>query len=283
MLELLPPVILFALIGLIIAIVRSKEPTLTGKIAGGLRAFRFKWQPSKDTAIAFVSGLIVIALSLALLPFGGTRWEGVAFLALRDLVMIFGFGFAVPIYYTLFVERNPLSELGITRRRWVVSLVVNIVLAALFALIFASEAAETGQTIALTPAMLGAIFYIMVSGIFEMLFFYGFLQLRFERGLGVIPAIILAAVLYSLHHAGFQPEFGKLFLVGVMFMTVFRYTRNLLILYPFYWGVGACWDVLVQFGAAPEQLRWTNALVVLGLMVVAGAYFHRRATCLISP
>lgn len=277
MLELLLLVILFALIGLVIAVASSKEPTLGGKIVGGLRAFRLKWQPSRDTAVAFASGLIVIGLSVALLPFRGTRWHGVAFLVLRDLVMVFGFGFAIPICYTLFVERNPLSELGITRRRWVVSLVVNIVLAALFALMFVSEAAETGQTMAFTPAVLGAIFYIMVTGIFEMLFFYGFLQLRFERAFGVIPAIILAAAFYSLHHAGFQPEFGKLFLVGVMFMTVFRYTRNLLILYPFCWGVGACWDVLVQFGAAPERLRWTNALVVLGLMVVTGACFCWRA------
>lgn len=275
--ELLPFIILFALIGLVIAIASSKEPTLRGKIAGGLRTFRFKWQPSRDTAVAFVSGLIVIALSVALLPFEGTAGERVAFLVLRDLVMIFGFGFAIPIYYTLFVERNPLSEQGITRRRWVVSLMVNIVLAALFALIFASEMAETGQTIVLSPATLGAIFYIMVAGIFEILFFYGFLQLRFERAFGVIPGIILAAAFYSLHHAGFQPEFADLFLVGVTYMTVFHYTRSLLIIYPFFWGVGACWDVLVQFGAAPERLRWSNALVVLGLMALAGVYFYQKA------
>jgi len=35
-------------------------------------------------------------------------------------------------------------------------------------------------------------------------------------------------------------------------MSVFRTTRNLLIVYPFFWGVGACWDVLVHFGTAPD-------------------------------
>jgi len=60
-------------------------------------------------------------------------------------------------------------------------------------------------------------------------------------------------------------------------MSVFRTTRNLLIVYPFFWGVGACWDVLVHFGTAPERLRWSNGLVVLGLMALAGVYFCRQA------
>ncbi|MBI5956564.1 MAG: hypothetical protein HY871_06130 [Chloroflexi bacterium] len=94
---------------------------------------------------------------------------------------------------------------------------------------------------------------------------------------GYNSSIVLAAAFYSLHHAGFQPEFVKLFFVGLMYMTVFRTTRNLLIVYPFFWGVGACWDVLVQFGAAPERLRWSNALVVLVLMALTGVYFYRKA------
>ncbi|MEW6406140.1 MAG: hypothetical protein AB1649_30515, partial [Chloroflexota bacterium] len=89
--------------------------------------------------------------------------------------------------------------------------------------------------------------------------------------------IVLAAGFYSFHHAGFQPEFVKLFFVGLMYMSVFRTTRSLLILYPLFWGVGACWDVLVQYGTAPEQLRWSYALVALGLMALAGIYFYRKA------
>lgn len=237
---------------------------------------RLRWQVSRDTIVAFASGLIVIALSLALLPFKGTRWHGAAFLVLRDVVMVFGFGFVVPIGHTLFVEKNPLSELGLTRRRWALNLAVNAVLAVLLALQFVAET-PAGAGLSLTPAALGAVFYLMVAGIFEMLFFYGFLQLRFERAFGIIPGIVLAAAFYSFHHAGFQPEFVKLFFVGLMYMGVFRTTRSLLIVYPFFWGVGACWDVLVQFGTAPEQLRWSNALVVLGLMALAGVYFYQKA------
>jgi len=112
--------------------------------------------------VAFDSGLIVIALSLALLPFKDTRWHGAAFLILRDLVMVFGFGFAVPLYYTLFVEKNPLSELGLTGRRWALNLAVNAVLTVLLALQLTAET-PAGPGLSLTPATLGAVFYIILT------------------------------------------------------------------------------------------------------------------------
>ncbi|MBC8254298.1 MAG: hypothetical protein H8E35_09715, partial [Ardenticatenia bacterium] len=126
--------------------------------------FRLRWQISRDTGVAFASGLAVIALSTLLLPFRGTAWEGAAFFILRDLAMDFGFGFVLPVAYTLFVEGQPLAELGLTTRRWVANLAVNIVLAVLLAFIFASEAPPEAR-LTLTPAMLGAVFYILVAGI----------------------------------------------------------------------------------------------------------------------
>lgn len=82
-----------------------------------------------------------------------------------------------------------------------------------------------------------------------MLFIYGFLRSGFERSFGIIPAIILTAVFYSLHHAGFQPEFMHLFFVGIMYVSVYYITKNLFIIFPFFWGVGALWDVLVDSSA----------------------------------
>ncbi|MDI6603283.1 MAG: hypothetical protein QME57_04225 [Patescibacteria group bacterium] len=87
---------------------------------------------------------------------------------------------------------------------------------------------------------------------FKVIYFYGFLRQRFENAFGIIPGIILAALFYSFHHAGFQPEFVKLFFVGIMYVSVFRITKNALIISPFFWGMGACCDVLVSFGAMKE-------------------------------
>ena len=53
-----------------------------------------------------------------------------------------------------------------------------------------------------------------------MTFIYGYLRMSFEKAFGIIPAVLLTAAFYSLHHAGFQPEFVHLFFVGIMYCSV---------------------------------------------------------------
>ncbi|WP_456298465.1 hypothetical protein [Acetatifactor aquisgranensis] len=48
------------------------------------------------------------------------------------------------------------------------------------------------------------------------------------------PAILITAIFYSLHHAGFQPEFTKLFFVGILYVTVFYFTHNIFSIFPFF-------------------------------------------------
>ena len=108
--------------------------------------------------------------------------------------------------------------------------------------------------------------YILVAGIFEMTFIYGFLRMSFEKAFGIIPAILLTSAFYSLHHAGFQPEFIHLFLVGLMYCSVFYITKNMLIIFPFFWGVGALWDVLVSSEAGDgikNSVSFGIALIIL--------------------
>ena len=236
--------------------------------------FALRFRPDRDTWVAFISGFIVISLSAGMLPFAGTRWEWLSGTILRDLLMIVGFGFVVPLGYTLFVEKKPLTELGISGRRWGLMLFVNLLLAGLLAWLFLSDT-ESIPVFDLTKVK--AILYIMLAaGPFEVLFFYGFLLPRFERAFGVLPGILLAALFYSFHHIGFQPEYGKLFLVGIMYMVTFRAVRSIWIIYPFFWGVGACWDVLVQFGLDAAEVRWANTFWIVGLFVLAGWVFYRR-------
>ena len=85
-----------------------------------------------------------------------------------------------------------------------------------------------------------------MAGAFEVLFFYCFQRTLFEQAFGMIPGIILAALFYSFHHIGFQPEFGKLLWVGLMYAVVSRLGNSAFVIYPFFWGVGGCYDVLVQ-------------------------------------
>jgi len=172
--------------------------------------FHLKYQPTKDTAIAFVLGFLVIAISFGLFLFSGdTATDEIGFFVLRDLVMIFSLGFAFPLYYVLIIRKESLSEFGITRQKWLMSLVVGVVLAILLLFQFTSETGEVGQEILLSSEAIGPIFYIMVAGIFEVVFFYAFLRQRFENAFGIIPAIILAALFYSFHHAVNVKDFSQ--------------------------------------------------------------------------
>ena len=98
-----------------------------------------------------------------------------------------------------------------------------------------------------------------------------------EKAFGIIPAIILTSAFYSLHHAGFQPEFVHLFLVGLMYCSIFYITRNMLIIFPFFWGVGALWDVLVSSEAGDEIKNPVSFVIALVILSATALWiFYRK-------
>lgn len=78
----------------------------------------------------------------------------------------------------------------------------------------------------------------------------------------------MTAVFYSLHHAGFQPEFLKLFFVGIMYVSVFYITKNIFSIFPFFWGVGAIWDVLIN-SEAGKQIENIQSFYIAILMLIS--------------
>ena len=234
----------------------------------------FRFKITKDTGIAAVAGLAMIALSLLMIPFGGdsVRDTVISFI-LRDLLMIFGLGV---VFVSLHVEKKgagTLPELGFTKRKWILSLIINVALAAGLLAVFLKD--EVPVNVISLKNLYGAT-YILVAGIFEMLFIYGFLRMSFEKAFGIIPAILLTSVFYSLHHAGFQPEFLRLFLVGLMYCAVFYITKNMLIIFPFFWGVGALWDVLVSSEAGDEIKNPVSFVIALIILAASAAWVLYR-------
>jgi membrane protease YdiL (CAAX protease family) len=158
--------------------------------------------------VAFTLGVLVIAISVALTLFKGDfTSDAIIYAFLRDVVMVAFLGFLVPINYTLFVKKRSVIELGLARKKWFASLIAGLLFAILLLAIFVNEAGQEGQEILLSADAFGPVFYLMLVGAFEIIFFYVFLRQQFEEAFGVVPGIVLAALFYSLHHAGFQPEF----------------------------------------------------------------------------
>ena len=232
-------------------------------MAKGSLSKLFQWHPSKGTLVSAIAGLIVLALSVAMIPTRDMPWIAII---LRDIGMIFLVGILFPL---LFIHRsgNTFAEFGLTFKRWHVFSPISLVLGGLLLLLLISETPPVDFRFDVSTGL--KVAYILLAGIFEVVFFYGFQRTLFERAFGIVPGILLAALFYSLHHAGFQSEFGKLFFVGVMYASVFRIGNSVFLIYPFFWGVGGCYDVLVQSQAVSTIMYPGIRSLYLGVLILA--------------
>ena len=239
----------------------------------------FRFQPDKSTIVAFSSGAVMILFSICMLLFPDNEFTDIL---LRDVLMIYLLGFVFPLYYIIFKENHSVQVLGISKNKIILSLIINIISAMVLLIMFISE--NDSNTVTFSEKSIYAIVYIFSAGIFEMLFIYGFLRYQFEKAFGIIPSVILTSAFYSLHHAGFQPEFLKLFFVGILYISVFYLTRNIFCIFPFFWGVGATWDVLVNSDAGQEIMNFTSfitAVVIIMMMLLTSVVidkFNRKTT-----
>ncbi len=244
-------------------------------------AFTFRWQPTRSTWVAVGAAGLAFVFSAAMLLFEpGSVAPRLIHYGLIYVVC----GVALPWGYTLLVERAGPAELGLRREKWLASLIIGVVLAALLSLVIIFEAdlsaIHWGQFGQAAVALVGA------GGLFELFLYYGFVHLRLEKAFGVIPAILFTAALYVPWHTGTQLPLEadvpaallKLFAIGVMYQSVFSLTRNVLVIWPFFHGVGVMIDFMVNLGElerASQSLPW--AVGALVLMACVGAVLAWRA------
>lgn len=226
----------------------------------------------KENIIGMANGLGIFLLSCFMAIFKNE----IAHIILRDILMILVLGFFFPLYYTVIINKKPVSVLGIKKEKIIVSLIINLAAGIMLLAMFVSK---NEQPISFSKNSFFAVTYILVAGIFEMIAIYGFFRYEIERAFGLIPAIIITAAFYSLHHTGFQPEFTKLFFVGIMYVTVFYITKNIFCIFPFFWGVGAIWDVLInsEAGNQIENLQsFYIAVFMLIVMIGICIYLYKK-------
>jgi membrane protease YdiL (CAAX protease family) len=238
--------------------------------------FLLKWETTKETQISFILGFLIILSSISLKYFNLDILIGqIGFFIVRDLIMVIILGFTIPIYYILVVKKERLKDIGVTTNKLFISIILNLIFSILILLQFILNSEKAWMEILFNRGSIPKIFYIMVVGIFEVTFFYEFLRKSFEKAFGVFPSIILSALFYSFHHIGFQPEILKLFLVGIFFASISSITNNVLTIYPFFWGVGGIWDILIENRKLTEIMRYTwikysliRGIIILILMTI---------------
>jgi membrane protease YdiL (CAAX protease family) len=227
--------------------------------------------------VAFASyGLVVAGLYVAFQIFT-TEQVAANFIAFGPITLA-GLGVALPVLYTVLVRQRSLGDLGLTTRHLLPSLILGLLLG--------------WDTYRNTLAMLGAVWtkaalplavMALAVGLFEAIFFRGWLQLRFEEAFGVVPGVVLGATCYSLYHVGYGMNWNEmlfLFGLGLVFAAVFRLTRNVAVLWPFYTPIGGLYTNLTEGLSMPFEATY-GFLLTLGLMlaaIVTGILLWRRRT-----
>jgi membrane protease YdiL (CAAX protease family) len=233
----------------------------------------FRWQPTRDTLVAIVAGVVIIILSAAMLPFENWPWVKIA---IRDVVQIFLVGILFPLVYIQNHGKDWVG-FGFSLKKWHIFLLIDLVLGILLFFMFLSESPPSPQFRLNAPTVWSAV-YIMLALCFELVFFYAFLRTIFERAFGIVPAIILTALFYAFHHIGFQPEYGKLIFVGMLYATTYSLGNSALLLFPFFLGIGGTYDVLIQSQVVEPILYPEIRAVYLAIAILATAIWFWRKT-----
>ena len=227
------------------------------RIGGVLRSLRSLswvcWQPGWDTLVAVATVLYMIPsyyLSANLYhPLTSFNFM------FTDLVI----NVLLPAYYVLKVCGESSEHLGLTKRRWLPSLLISAALATFFSLRMIGFLATVPQELVLSTVVFNGII------LWEPFFVYSWLQLRFERAFGILPGIILAGACFGSYHTGTYPPqmVVMLALFGMFYGAVFRLTKNLLALWPLTWAVASTMGTVSGVFTFGWDEVWTYSAILL--------------------
>jgi len=207
----------------------------------------FTWSPSSDTLLAVLTEIAMIALYWTTTHLLSSGWDGVlVFGVLTNL----GLNVLFPVWWIAHHRKQPLSELGITTRRWLPSLLIGAALA-----VFSSRG--LWEMVAGVDWLPHLLFNAVI--LWEPFFVFSWLQLRFDRAFGIVPGVLLAGLSFAAYHVGTFPPSGLIVLLisGLFFAAIFRLTSNLLTLWPLVWSVSSSMGTLM----GGMQFTWNQVAI----------------------
>jgi membrane protease YdiL (CAAX protease family) len=216
--------------------------------------------------LTVIGALYVVVVALNSAAFLGFTVDHVAglFLCFAAALLL---GVAGPLIYTARVRHRPLSDLGLRRD--------NLRAAAAFALVFAAiqfGLTLWGYDLPAPVDWVPLLVMALVVGVFESVFFRGFIQTRLEAQFGTVAGVGGAALLYGAYHVGFGMAGTEiLFLtgLGIVYAVAFAIARNLIVLWPLLTPLGSFYATVE---AGDIELPWASIAGfadVLGLMLVS--------------
>ena len=238
--------------------------------------------------ISYVVLVLGILLSLHYSPLPFPR-----FIVLYSFLALFTLGI---MYWTVFIEGKPLAYLGLSSQGVGISLLLNAVLG-LMAVggISLARLAQEGPLY---------VYAVLISSLFEAIYIYSWLQTKLRELTGFTASLILTAGLYALYHLGYfglsssgldslSLAFGLYLLTGIAVAAVYRYTNNILSIWPLFLGASTLYDYVrlnigylragIQRYGGALSLIWFLLVLLAGAVILVGAQRRRTRRAIRAP
>lgn len=256
-------------------------------IKSRLQSFlQIRFQPSADLLVVFASYLIMVTGLYA-------TWIKFTITSAWVPISMFILGILVPITYNNLIKKRPLSETGISKKYWLGSLILGLILSVPI-LIAPAPSPSHISLIAAVKALtftefLPLLVFEITACLFLTMFFCGWVQMRFERAFGAIPAILITAAFFALHHVAYGEPISLFYLVhfigGFIYAAIFRITRNIFIVWPFFASATSLntdlgWGLRLPF---ETMYGYISVLVLMWLFIAIVHRMQKRKEVVSNP
>jgi membrane protease YdiL (CAAX protease family) len=213
---------------------------------------------------------VVAALYLAFQVFTVERTLGLFLSYAGGLIL----GVLGPVIYTVWRRRRPLADLGLTTKNWRQAVGLGLVLGLVqfFLTLY-------GQQLPAPVDWVPLLTMALMVGLFEAIFFRGFIQTRLSASFGFIPGVVAAAGLYALYHVGYGMgvrEMVFLFALGMVYGIAYACVNNVLVLWPVLIPLGSFFNNLQSGGFELPWLSIAGFVDVMAVMFTAIWLARRR-------
>jgi len=237
----------------------------------------FQWKPNRDLIAVAISWLLVTAaLYTATVIVGPEIGGGMPYFLLYAVLTATILGVGIPVYWTVFVRNRSIADLGFTTRWLGLSLVLQVILAAIQAYSLRSELTLPGY-----QQLIPLVALSLAIGFFEAVFWRGWVLLRLEETFGLIPALLIGSLMYAAYHIGYAMPLSEivfLFFIGLMFAFVFRLTKNIFILWPLFQPMGQMVTLVNDQLSLPlvATLGFVDVLLAMAAIVWLASRYHQK-------
>jgi membrane protease YdiL (CAAX protease family) len=257
--------------GLVYAVTVPLTAGLLVLVAPGLAPSAGRRVDARDirAVLLFYLG-VVAALYLAFQVFTVQRTLGLFLCYAAGLIL----GVVGPVIYTVWRRGRPLADLGLTRKNWRQAVGLGLILGAVqfFLTLYGYRLPAPVDWVPLLAMSL-------MVGLFEAIFFRGFIQTRLSASFGPIPGVIAAAILYALYHVGYGmglAEMAFLFALGLVYGVAYACVNNVLVLWPVLIPLGSFFNNVRSGGIELPWAAIAGFVDVMAIMLTVILLARRR-------